>query len=81
MATPSKEERQAAIANNLANVNTTGFKRRVSVAELGNDGFAGLQELGGNATLLFYNSEEGNEGRQAYLEKRKPDFSKFKRLP
>ena len=45
------------------------------------DGFAGLQELGGNATLLFYNSEEGNEGRQAYLEKRKPDFSKFKRLP
>lgn len=40
-----------------------------------------LQELGGNATLLFYMTEEGNEGRSAYLDKRPPDFSKFKRLP
>ena len=40
-----------------------------------------LQELGGNATMLFYMTEEGNEGRQAYLERRAPDFSKFKRLP
>ena len=53
----------------------------VAAMNAADDGFAGLQELGGNATLLFYNSEEGNEGRQAYLEKRKPDFSKFKRLP
>jgi naphthoate synthase len=45
------------------------------------DGQAGLQELAGNATLLFYLSEEGQEGRNAYLEKRKPDFRKFKRLP
>jgi naphthoate synthase len=45
------------------------------------DGQAGLQELAGNATLLFYMSEEGQEGRNAYLEKRKPDFRKFKRLP
>lgn len=45
------------------------------------DGQAGLQELAGNATLLFYMSEEGREGHQAYLEKRKPDFSKFKRYP
>mmetsp|Transcript_15593 Transcript_15593/g.21553 ORF Transcript_15593/g.21553 Transcript_15593/m.21553 type:complete len:354 (-) Transcript_15593:136-1197(-) len=44
-------------------------------------GSAGIQELGGNATMLFYNSEEGSEGRQAYLEKRPPDWSKFKRLP
>lgn len=45
------------------------------------DGQAGLQELAGNATLLFYMTEEGKEGRDAYLEKRPPDFSKFKRFP
>ena len=45
------------------------------------DGQAGLQELAGNATLLYYMSEEGKEGKRAYLEKRKPDFKKFKRLP
>ena len=45
------------------------------------DGQAGLQELAGNATLLYYLSEEGQEGRDAYLEKRKPNFRKFKRLP
>ncbi|MFN7571758.1 MAG: 1,4-dihydroxy-2-naphthoyl-CoA synthase [Betaproteobacteria bacterium] len=45
------------------------------------DGQAGLQELAGNATLLFYLSEEGQEGKNAYLEKRKPDFKKFGRYP
>jgi naphthoate synthase len=45
------------------------------------DGQAGLQELAGNATLLFYMTEEGKEGHRAYLEKRRPDFSKFGRLP
>ena len=45
------------------------------------DGQAGLQELAGNATLLYYLSEEGQEGRNAFLEKRKPDFRKFKRFP
>lgn len=45
------------------------------------DGQAGLQQLAGDATMLFYQSEEGNEGRQAYLEKRPPDFSRFPRRP
>lgn len=45
------------------------------------DGQAGLQELAGNATLLYYLSEEGSEGHQAYLQKRKPEFSKFPWLP
>ena len=45
------------------------------------DGQAGLQELAGNATMLYYMSEEGQEGRNAYLEKRKPDFKKFTRSP
>jgi naphthoate synthase len=45
------------------------------------DGQAGLQELAGNATMLFYMTEEGQEGRNAFVEKRKPDFSKFPRRP
>jgi naphthoate synthase len=45
------------------------------------DGEAGIQELAGNATLLYYMSEEAQEGRNAYLERRKPDFGKFRRLP
>ena len=45
------------------------------------DGQAGLQELAGNATLLFYMTEEGQEGRDAYLQKRKPDFAKFPKRP
>ena len=42
---------------------------------------AGLQELAGNATMLFYMTEEGQEGRNAFNQKRQPDFSKFKRNP
>lgn len=45
------------------------------------DGQIGLLDLAGNATLLYYLSEEGQEGRNAYVEKRKPDFNKFGRLP
>ena len=45
------------------------------------DGQAGLQELAGNATMLFYMTEEGQEGRNAFNEKRQPDFSKYKRNP
>jgi naphthoate synthase len=45
------------------------------------DGQAGLQELAGNATLLFYLTEEGREGRDAFVEKRKPNFKRFKRFP
>ncbi|HWD25482.1 MAG TPA: 1,4-dihydroxy-2-naphthoyl-CoA synthase [Acidimicrobiales bacterium] len=45
------------------------------------DGLAGIQQLAGDATMLFYMSEEGQEGRNAYVEKRKPDFSQFPRRP
>ncbi|GJW95303.1 1,4-dihydroxy-2-naphthoyl-CoA synthase, peroxisomal [Tanacetum coccineum] len=45
------------------------------------DGHAGHQELGGNATLIFYGTEEGNEGKTAYMERRPPNFSKFPRRP
>lgn len=45
------------------------------------DGQAGLQELAGNATMLFYMTEEGQEGRNAYNQKRKPNFRKYPWLP
>lgn len=45
------------------------------------DGQTGVQVLAGDATMLFYMTEEGSEGKRAFLEKRKPDFSKFPRRP
>jgi naphthoate synthase len=45
------------------------------------DGLAGVQQLAGDATLLFYMTEEGQEGRDAYKEKRDPDFGKFPKRP
>ena len=45
------------------------------------DGLAGIQQLAGDATLLYYMTEEAQEGRNAYLEKRPPDFAKFPKRP
>jgi naphthoate synthase len=47
----------------------------------GVDGLAGVQQLAGDATLLYYMSEEAQEGRDAYVQKRPPDFSKFPKRP
>jgi naphthoate synthase len=45
------------------------------------DGMAGIQQLAHDANLLFYGSDEAREGRGAYQEKRKPDFSRYPRRP
>ena len=45
------------------------------------DGLAGIQQLAGDATLLYYMTEEAQEGKQAYLERRRPDFDRFPKRP
>jgi naphthoate synthase len=45
------------------------------------DGLAGIQQLAGDATLLYYMSEEAQEGKNAYLEKRKPAFDQYPKRP
>ena len=45
------------------------------------DGQAGIQELAGDATMLYYTLDEAQEGGHAFLEKRKPDFSKYPQFP
>ena len=45
------------------------------------DGLAGIQQLAGDATLLFYMSEEAQEGRDAFANKRRPDFGQFPKRP
>ena len=45
------------------------------------DGQAGIQEFAGNATMLYYMTEEAQEGKKAFLEKRKPDFKKYPKFP
>ena len=54
------------------------IKSALNAAE---DGQAGIQQLGGDATMLFYQSEEGDEGRRAFVERRAPNFTRFNRLP
>ena len=45
------------------------------------DGLAGIQQLAGDATLLYYMSEEAQEGKNAYLERRRPEFDRFPKRP
>jgi naphthoate synthase len=45
------------------------------------DGLAGIQQLAGDATLLYYMSEEAKEGKEAYLQRRRPEFDRFPKRP
>ncbi len=75
------EERTLAMCQEMMHHSPMALRCLKSAFNADCDGQAGLQELAGNATLLFYMTEEGKEGHRAYLEKRKPDFTKYPRLP
>ncbi len=75
------EEEGVSWAKDILNHSPLAIRLLKSAFNAELDGQTGIQELAGNATLLYYMSEEAQEGRKAYNEKRKPDFSKFPRVP
>ncbi|MFB6275960.1 MAG: 1,4-dihydroxy-2-naphthoyl-CoA synthase [Halothece sp.] len=68
-------------ANEILDKSPTAIRCLKAAFNADCDGQAGLQELAGNATLLYYMTEEGSEGKQAFLEKRKPNFRQYPWLP
>ena len=75
------EETSVQWAKEMLALSPTALRFLKAAFNADTDGLAGLQTLAGDATRLFYMSEEGQEGRDAWVGKRKPDFSKFPRLP
>jgi naphthoate synthase len=75
------EEETVAWCREILRMSPTAIRCIKAAMNADEDGQAGVMELAGNATSLFYMSEEGQEGRNAFLEKRPPDFSKFPRNP
>lgn len=65
----------------MLELSPTALRMLKSAFNADTDGLAGIQELAGNATALFYTTAEAQEGRDAWLEKRRPDFSKFPKRP
>ena len=74
------DELQALALGDVVLVDTS-FMGTQRALWLSADGQAGLQDLAGSATLLYYLSEEGKEGKEAFLAKRKPNFRRFRRYP
>lgn len=75
------ESAGVAWAHEILAMSPTAIRFLKSAFLVATDGLAGLQEFAGNATGLFYTTDEAHEGSQAFLEKRAPDFSKFPRRP
>ncbi|GAB6043105.1 1,4-dihydroxy-2-naphthoyl-CoA synthase [Endothiovibrio diazotrophicus] len=75
------EEETVAWCREMLQLSPTALRVLKAAFNADTDGLAGIQELAGNATALFYMTEEGQEGRNAFLEKRPPDFTKYPRRP
>ncbi len=75
------EEETVAWCRDMLKHSPTALRVLKSAFNADSDGLAGIQELAGNTTALFYMTEEGQEGRDAFLEKRDPDFRRFPRRP
>ncbi len=75
------EETYVAWANKILKKSPLAIRMLKSSFNAELDGQAGIQELAGNATLLYYLSDEAKEGKNAFIEKREPNFSKFPKFP
>jgi naphthoate synthase len=75
------EEETVAWARKMLQHSPLALRMIKAAMNAADDGLAGIQQLAGDATLLYYLSEEAQEGRDAYMERRKPDFSRFPRRP
>ena len=75
------EEATIAWANRMLEMSPLALRMLKGAFNADTDGLAGIQQLAGDATLLYYLSEEAQEGRNAYLEKRKPNFGQFPKRP
>jgi naphthoate synthase len=75
------EEETVAWARKMLQHSPLALRMIKAAMNAADDGLAGIQQLAGDATLLYYLSEEAQEGRDAYVERRKPDFSRFPRRP
>jgi naphthoate synthase len=75
------EEETVQWAREILSLSPTALRLLKAAFNADVDGLAGIQQLAGDATLLFYLSEEAKEGRDAFVEKRRPEFDRFPRLP
>ncbi len=75
------EEETVEWCREMLELSPTALRTLKAAFNADTDGLAGIQELAGNATALFYMTAEAQEGRDAWLEKRSPNFSKFPRRP
>jgi naphthoate synthase len=75
------EEETVALARRMLQHSPLALRMIKAGMNAADDGLAGIQQLAGDATLLYYLSEEAQEGRDAYVQKRKPDFSRFPKRP
>lgn len=75
------EEATVAWANRILEMSPLALRMLKAAFNADTDGLAGIQQLAGDATLLYYLSEEAQEGRNAYIEKRKPNFDQFPKRP
>jgi len=75
------EERTVEVCRRILTMSPVALRLLKASFNADTDGLAGIQQLAGDATLLYYMSEEAQEGRDAYVEKRQPDFSRFPKRP
>ena len=80
-ARPTSRPRRSRGAGEMLTLSPIALRMLKAGFNAADDGLAGIQQLAGDATMLFYMTEEGQEGRNAYVERRRPDFSRFPRRP